>query len=92
MTKECMVTTIDNPYNPFEDFTNWFLFDTEKGYNTSSKLARLSSYTEDMTDLERAEEMERAIDCLLKVDFRGVYVKIIEDTPLPTAVKIDTTY
>ena len=29
----CMLTTFDNPFDPFEQFTSWFLFDTEKGYN-----------------------------------------------------------
>ena len=34
MEKKCMLTTFDNPYDPFEQFTLWFLFDVEKGYNT----------------------------------------------------------
>ena len=28
----CMLTTIDNPFDPFEQFTSWMLFDKEKGY------------------------------------------------------------
>ena len=27
-----MLTTVDNPFDPFEQFTSWFMFDEEKGY------------------------------------------------------------
>ena len=27
MAKKCMLTTIDNPFDPFEQFTSWLLFD-----------------------------------------------------------------
>lgn len=28
--ESCMLTTFDNPYDPFTQFDNWFHFDTEK--------------------------------------------------------------
>jgi len=27
MNGSCALTTFDNPYNPFEQFSDWFLFD-----------------------------------------------------------------
>lgn len=30
MNGNCALTTFDNPYNPFEQFSDWFLFDVEK--------------------------------------------------------------
>lgn len=38
MNGSCAITTFDNPYNPFEQFSDWFLFDVEKGYNTCAYL------------------------------------------------------
>ena len=33
---QCMLTTFDNPYNPFDDFTKWWLWDVTHGYNSVS--------------------------------------------------------
>ena len=80
MVKECMLSTIDNPFNPFEQFTSWLLFDKEKGYNCCERLARIAQYSEDMTDLEIAVETERAIDRIIELDFMDVYKKVIKET------------
>ena len=77
MLKEVNITTIDNPFNPFDDFINWFMFDVEKGYYTSSKLARLTKTTEDMTEKEEIEEIERAIDRLIEIDPLDIYKKVV---------------
>lgn len=71
-----MLTTIDNPYNPFENFKAWFLFDVQKGYNSCSYLARIARISDEMTELENDEEIERAIDEIIEHDFMNVYVKV----------------
>ena len=73
------ITTIDNPFDPFDDFVNWHLFDAEKGYYTSSKLARLSKTTDDMTEIEENEEIERAIDELVAIDPLDIYIKVVRE-------------
>ena len=45
MANEVMLTTIDNPYNPFEQFDLWLLCDKDKGYNTCEYLARIVNLT-----------------------------------------------
>ena len=75
-TNECMLTTFDNPYNPFEQFNLWFLFDVEKGYNSCSKLARIAQTSDEMSEKEVNEEIERAIDEIIKYDFMNVYKKV----------------
>lgn len=76
MEHECMLTTFDNPFNPFEQFVSWFLFDTEKGYNTCSYVGRIANISDDMTDQEKAIENERAIDEIIKYDFMNRYKKV----------------
>lgn len=78
MEHECMLTTFDNPFDPFEQFVSWFLFDTEKGYNTCSYVGRIANISDDMTDQEKAIENERAIDEIIKYDFMNRYKKVIK--------------
>ena len=71
-----MLSTIDNPFNPFEDFNSWFLFDVEKGYNSCSYLARIAKTSNEFTEEEEAEEIERAIDEIIQYDFMNSYIKV----------------
>lgn len=76
MSNEFMLTTIDNPFDPFEEFTSWFLFDVEKGYNTCSRLARIANLSDELSEKEVDEEIERAIDEIIKYDFMNIYKKV----------------
>ena len=71
-----MLTTVDNPYDPIDDFMNWYMFDVEKGYNSCSYLARIAKTSEQFTDLENEQEIERAIDEIIKYDFMNMYIKV----------------
>ena len=75
--KLCRLTTIDNPYDPFDEFDNWFLFDVEKGYNTCDYIARIAKTSDLFTDKENNDEIERAIDEIIKYDFRSIYKKVV---------------
>ena len=74
--RRCMLTTFDNPYNPFEQFTSWFLFDVEKGYDSCAYLGRIARTSDQLSDEENNLEVERAIDEIIKYDFRNIYKKV----------------
>ena len=76
MDTEVMLTTFDNPYDPFDDFTSWFLFDIDRGYYTCSRLARVAAYSEDLSTIEEKRDMERAIDEIIDYDFLNIYKKV----------------
>ena len=76
MANEVMLTTIDNPYNPFEQFDLWLLFDKEKGYNTCEYLARIVNLTNDMSEKEIEVATDRAIDEIIINDPFGIYKKV----------------
>ena len=78
MTNECTLTTIDNPYNPFEQFTEWLMFDKEKDYDTCEYLARLVQprLSDDMTQSEENATIESVIDEIIKSNPLGIYKKV----------------
>lgn len=80
MPETCMLTTFDNPFNPFEQFSSWFLFDVEKGYNSSSYLGRVARTSDQLSEEENNLEIERAIDEIIKYDFNNIYKKIKQQT------------
>lgn len=73
---KAMLTTVDNPFDPFDDFSSWYMFDVESGYNSCAYLARIAKTSDQFTDSENDEEIERAIDEIIKYDFRNIYIKV----------------
>lgn len=80
MTK-AMLTTFDNPFDPFEQFTSWFLFDVEKGYNSCAYLGRIARTSDEFSEEENNREVERAIDEIIKYDFMNIYKKVKREIP-----------
>lgn len=81
MTIEYRLTTFDNPFDPFEQFASWFLFDVERGYNTCAHLDRIANINDEMTQKEYDEEIERAIDEIIYYDFLNIYKKVSREQP-----------
>jgi len=73
---EFMLTTLDNPFDPFDNFSEWYKFDMDKGYDTCGYLARISKASSELTDEENREENNRAISEILKIDPTGLYLRV----------------
>ena len=82
METECRLTTFDNPFDPFDDFTSWWLFDNEKGYNTCGYLDRIAHVSDDMKQKEVNEEIERAIDEIILFNPLNIYKKVKREVPI----------
>ena len=77
-----MLTTIDNPNNPFTDYDAWRDFDEMRGYHTEGYIARIAVPFEHLTEEEKDEERERAIQEILDNDVIGMYIRVTKDTPI----------
>lgn len=80
MASEYRLTTVDNPYDPFKQFDSWLLYDVDKGYNTCAYLARIAKTSDQLSEKENDEEIERAMNEIIKYDFMNIYKKVKKET------------
>lgn len=76
-----MLTTVDNPYDPFTRFKEWFTFDTSHGYDTASFLARIVRTSEELSERDQQLTLERAIDEIVEENTSGMYRKVVRVSP-----------
>lgn len=79
-TKELMLSTSDNPFNPFEQFKEWYAFDVSHGYNTLSYLAAVAETSDDQFDIDNRLEMNQAIYDAERLNLTGNRI-IVEKDP-----------
>lgn len=75
-----MLTTFDNPFDPFDEFDSWYRFDVDKGYNSCSYLDRIARTSDQLSDFENEKEVEKAIDEIIQYDFMNIYTKVTQDS------------
>ena len=71
-----MLTTYDNPYDPFTEFRKWFIFDNLHGYNCCAYIGRMAPSSPLLSDAENNYMVEKAIDDLIENDFLHIYRKV----------------
>lgn len=71
-----MLTTSDNPYDPFEQFDEWFAFDERHGYHTCSYLDRIAKSSSSLSASDQNFAVNEAIDEILKYNVLGIYKKV----------------
>jgi hypothetical protein len=77
--KKSMLTTIDNPHSPFDDFPAWYAFDVASGYNTCGFLARILVTSDELSEADQDLARELAIDEIMNENVNGVYRRVTVD-------------
>ncbi len=66
-----LLTTVDNPYNPFTHFNEWLSYDTSAGYHTLAFLGRVIRTSDELSDADEALAAQQAIDEILRENVSG---------------------
>ena len=73
---EYMLTTVDNPFDPFTQFDEWLAYDIAMGYNTSGFLARIAKVSNDLSLPDQAQAIQDAINEIVEKNVLGVWKKV----------------
>lgn len=79
---ESMVTTVDNPWDPFTQFREWYQYDVSSGYNTSALLARLVVTSNELSVAYRRAIINDAVDEIVRENVLGIYRKVTRQVPI----------
>jgi hypothetical protein len=74
-----MLTTIDNPYNPFTQYDDWYSFDVLKGYFTCGYLARIAKSSDELSKQDERAAIQLAINEIVEMNVLGIYLKVTKD-------------
>ena len=73
---EYMLTTVDNPFDPFTRFDEWFAYDESMGYCTSSFLDRVAKVSDELSEPDAALAIQNAIDEIVQENVSGMWRKV----------------
>lgn len=71
-----LLTTIDNPYNPFTEWIPWYMEDQRLGYDTCGLIARIG-FDSDSIDSEPEKD---AMQSIIQNNYSGKHIMVTEDT------------
>lgn len=71
-----MLTTVDNPYDPFTQFDDWYVWDLRAGYNTPGFLDRIARLSDELSEVDQHLAIQQAIDEIVRENVLGVWRKV----------------
>lgn len=74
-----MLSTPDNPYNPFENFDKWYACDEQLGYHTCSYVDRLTFSSSAFSEDAKQVAINDAIQRIYEANPKGLYIIYYKD-------------
>ena len=83
---EHMLTTVDNPYNPWTEFDEWRALDEHMGYYSLGLIARIIVTSDELSEADQALAWEDAVDEIVRENVSGMHRKVASDDSSSAAV------
>ena len=84
MARQSALTTKDNPFDPFTQWDQWYMFDVNKGYYTCNYLARIAHTNDELSDMENEIRIDNAIEEILETNPLNIYKRVYEGEMKPS--------
>lgn len=85
---EYMLTTLDNPFNPFTQYEEWYNYDETKGHHTCAYLARIVKSSDELSEEDQTLAIDQAMDEIVELNLLGNYIKVKEDF-IPRSIELE---
>jgi len=76
MIMDTMLTTYNNPFNPFTHYSEWDAYDRQLGYHTAALLARVAIVSDELSQADYDLAVGQAIDEIIKENVSGMHRKV----------------
>lgn len=73
-----MLTTVDNPFDPFTEWQAWYTFDEGHGYHSTALLARVVRSSDELSEADQSQAIEDGIDEIVDLNVSGVHTKVAQ--------------
>lgn len=77
--KQYMLTTLDNPYNPFTQYDEWYALDEARGYHSTGLLARYVVTSDALSPKDQEVAINQGLNELIQDNPYGMYKKVSLD-------------
>ena len=76
---DVMLTTVDNPWNPFTHFDEWREYDESSGWQTLALLGRVVITSDEMSEADQDVAVLDAMQEIIQENVSGVHVLVTKD-------------
>ena len=77
--RQALLSTKDNPFDPFTQEDDWRRFDFDHGYNCDGLMAKFAKTSDQLSEVDELRQIEEGIDTILRLHNYEIYKKVVKE-------------